>query len=223
MRTHVVSIGGFLLGMSVAIVVLGVLALDVSAQQARATARTSATVIDLYFDDAGDHVAADLEWFDADGVRHVTLAQVGKDRELAPEVSLAIRYDPDHPKGLVFPGADDEFPPPGDWVPQERYVLTTFACGSNMGPAEAARHIEGITAREISLAKNRHITLAKLNQGDHRRGQCLYGAGRGQGMGRWQQRGRRRHPGRHLHRQPAGRDLDPIRGFWWYCLPLRIG
>ncbi|MEV1178730.1 transposase, partial [Nonomuraea sp. NPDC049784] len=48
--------------------------------------------------------------------------------------------------------------------PQERYVLTTFACGSNMGPAEAARHIEGITAHEISLAKNRHITLAKLNK-----------------------------------------------------------
>lgn len=48
--------------------------------------------------------------------------------------------------------------------PQDRYVLTTFACGSNMGPAEAARHIEGITAQEISLAKNRHISLAKLNK-----------------------------------------------------------
>ncbi|WP_433215010.1 Tn3 family transposase [Microtetraspora malaysiensis] len=33
-----------------------------------------------------------------------------------------------------------------------------------MGPAEVARHIEGITAHEISLAKNRHITLAKLNK-----------------------------------------------------------
>jgi TnpA family transposase len=48
--------------------------------------------------------------------------------------------------------------------PQDRYVLTTFACGSNMGPAEAARHIAGITAHEISLAKNRHVTLAKLNK-----------------------------------------------------------
>ena len=48
--------------------------------------------------------------------------------------------------------------------PQGRYVLTTFACGSNMGPAEAARHIAGITAHEISLAKNRHVTLAKLNK-----------------------------------------------------------
>ncbi|MFG3437257.1 Tn3 family transposase [Nonomuraea sp. NPDC047897] len=42
--------------------------------------------------------------------------------------------------------------------PQERHVLTTFACGSNMcgsnmGPDEAARHIEGITAHEISLAE----------------------------------------------------------------------
>ncbi|WP_326823689.1 Tn3 family transposase [Streptosporangium sp. NBC_01756] len=33
-----------------------------------------------------------------------------------------------------------------------------------MGPAEAARHIEGITAHEISLAKNRHISLAKPNK-----------------------------------------------------------
>ena len=48
--------------------------------------------------------------------------------------------------------------------PQDRYVLTTFACGSNMGAAEAARHIAGITAHEISLTKNRHVTLAKLNK-----------------------------------------------------------
>jgi TnpA family transposase len=48
--------------------------------------------------------------------------------------------------------------------PQDRYVLTTFACGSNMGPAEAARHIEGITAHEISLARNRHVTVVKLNK-----------------------------------------------------------
>ncbi|MDL4813167.1 Tn3 family transposase [Actinomadura opuntiae] len=48
--------------------------------------------------------------------------------------------------------------------PQDRYVLTTFACGSNMGPYEAARHIAGITAHEISLARNRHVTLAKLNK-----------------------------------------------------------
>jgi TnpA family transposase len=48
--------------------------------------------------------------------------------------------------------------------PQDRYVLTTFACGSNMGPAEAARHIAGVTAHEISLAKNRHVNLAKLNK-----------------------------------------------------------
>jgi TnpA family transposase len=47
---------------------------------------------------------------------------------------------------------------------RDRYVLTTFACGSNMGPYEAARHIAGITAHEISLVKNRHVTLDKLNR-----------------------------------------------------------
>lgn len=48
--------------------------------------------------------------------------------------------------------------------PQDRYVLTTFAWGSNMGPYEVARHITGITAHEISLARNRHVTLVKLNK-----------------------------------------------------------
>jgi TnpA family transposase len=48
--------------------------------------------------------------------------------------------------------------------PQGRYVLTTFACGSNMGPAEGSRHIRGISAHEISLAANRHVTLPKLNR-----------------------------------------------------------
>lgn len=47
---------------------------------------------------------------------------------------------------------------------QGRYVLTTFACGSNMGMAEAARHIPEVTAHEISLVANRHITIAKLNR-----------------------------------------------------------
>lgn len=48
--------------------------------------------------------------------------------------------------------------------PQGRYVLATFACGSNLGPYEAARHIPAITAHEISLVKNRHATIAKLNK-----------------------------------------------------------
>lgn len=48
--------------------------------------------------------------------------------------------------------------------PLSRYVLTAFACGSNLGPYEAARHIAGITAHEISLARNRHVTVAKLNK-----------------------------------------------------------
>ena len=33
-----------------------------------------------------------------------------------------------------------------------------------MGPYEAARHIPGITAHEISLAKNRHASIAKPNK-----------------------------------------------------------
>uniref|UniRef100_UPI001EE70374 transposase n=1 Tax=Streptomonospora alba TaxID=183763 RepID=UPI001EE70374 len=47
--------------------------------------------------------------------------------------------------------------------PLGRYSLTVFTGGANIGPAEAARHIAGITARELSVARNRHIDLKKLN------------------------------------------------------------
>jgi len=44
-----------------------------------------------------------------------------------------------------------------------RYALAVFTGGINIGPTEAARHIAGITARELSMVRNRHIDLAKLN------------------------------------------------------------
>jgi hypothetical protein len=44
-----------------------------------------------------------------------------------------------------------------------RYALAVFTGGINLGPHEAARHIAGITARELSMVRNRHIDLAKLN------------------------------------------------------------
>src|SRR5699024_400003 len=44
-----------------------------------------------------------------------------------------------------------------------RYSLAVFTGGINIGPTEAARHIAGITARELSMVRNRHIDLTKLN------------------------------------------------------------
>jgi TnpA family transposase len=38
-----------------------------------------------------------------------------------------------------------------------------FAGGANIGPYEAARHIAGVSARELSMVRNRHIDLKKLN------------------------------------------------------------
>jgi TnpA family transposase len=38
-----------------------------------------------------------------------------------------------------------------------------FTGGINIGPYEAAKHIAGVTARELSMVRNRHITLKKLN------------------------------------------------------------
>jgi TnpA family transposase len=48
--------------------------------------------------------------------------------------------------------------------PFGRYVLTTFTKGTNMGPYEAAKHIPGVTGHELSLAANRHFSIALLNE-----------------------------------------------------------
>ena len=48
--------------------------------------------------------------------------------------------------------------------PLFRYVLTTFCYGTNMGPAQTARHIRSITAHELSVTARRHVTVEKLNK-----------------------------------------------------------
>jgi hypothetical protein len=45
-----------------------------------------------------------------------------------------------------------------------RYILTTFTYGTNLGPAQAARHIAGVTAHELSVTSARHVTIDKLNK-----------------------------------------------------------
>ena len=49
-------------------------------------------------------------------------------------------------------------------TPLLRYVLTTFAHGTNLGPTQAARHIRGVSAHELGATANRHFTIEKLNQ-----------------------------------------------------------
>jgi len=49
--------------------------------------------------------------------------------------------------------------------PAERYLLTTFAYGCNLGASQGARHMRGaITPRIISFINRRHINLEKLNE-----------------------------------------------------------
>jgi hypothetical protein len=43
------------------------------------------------------------------------------------------------------------------------YCMAVFTGGVNIGPYEAARHIAGVSARELSMVRNRHIDLKKLN------------------------------------------------------------
>ena len=45
-----------------------------------------------------------------------------------------------------------------------RYVITTFCYGTNLGPAQAARHIAGVSAHELSATARRHVTVEKLNK-----------------------------------------------------------
>ncbi len=46
----------------------------------------------------------------------------------------------------------------------ERYLLTTFAYGCNLGPTQAARHMRGIvTPQMLSFVNQRHVSLKGLN------------------------------------------------------------
>ncbi len=45
-----------------------------------------------------------------------------------------------------------------------RYALMTFTYGTNLGPAQAARHIRGVSAHELGATFRRHATIAKLNR-----------------------------------------------------------
>jgi hypothetical protein len=47
--------------------------------------------------------------------------------------------------------------------PLSRYCMAVFTGGINIGPYEAARHIAGVSAWELSMVRNRHIDLNKLN------------------------------------------------------------
>jgi TnpA family transposase len=46
----------------------------------------------------------------------------------------------------------------------ERYLLTTFAYGCNLGPTQASRHMGGVvSAHMLSFVNRRHISIKKLN------------------------------------------------------------
>jgi TnpA family transposase len=47
--------------------------------------------------------------------------------------------------------------------PVQRYILTVFAYGCNLGPTQAARHMQGLaTAHELSFTNRRHVSVAQL-------------------------------------------------------------
>lgn len=46
---------------------------------------------------------------------------------------------------------------------RERYLLTTFAMGCNLGPTQAARHLSnGVTPHQLSFANQKHMNLDQL-------------------------------------------------------------
>jgi len=46
--------------------------------------------------------------------------------------------------------------------PQNRYIITTFCYGCNLGPTQAAQSIEGVDRKQISYVNQRHIDEQKL-------------------------------------------------------------
>ncbi|MBV9601724.1 MAG: Tn3 family transposase, partial [Chloroflexi bacterium] len=47
--------------------------------------------------------------------------------------------------------------------PVQRYILTVFAYGCNLGPTQAARHMQALaTAHELSFTNRRHVSVAQL-------------------------------------------------------------
>ncbi len=56
-------------------------------------------------------------------------------------------------------GSDPKIDNPG-----ERYILTTFTYGCNLGPAQASRHLRGaVTPHMLSFINRRHANANKLN------------------------------------------------------------
>jgi hypothetical protein len=48
--------------------------------------------------------------------------------------------------------------------PIERYILTAFAYGCNLGPSQAARHMRGtVTPHQLSFVNRRHVDAQRLN------------------------------------------------------------
>ena len=49
--------------------------------------------------------------------------------------------------------------------PTERYLLTTFTYGCNLGPVQAAKHMRGaVSSKLLSFVNRRHISIDKLNK-----------------------------------------------------------
>ena len=78
--------------------------------------------------------------------------------------------------------------------PLGRYCMAVFTGGANIGPYEAARHIAGVSARELSMVRNRHIDLKKLNAAIATVVNAFNELERRQGVGRRHRGRRRRHP-----------------------------
>jgi hypothetical protein len=110
--------------------------------------------------------------------------------------------------------------------PTQRYILTAFTFGCNLGPTQAARHLKGLaTAHELSFTNRRHVSVDQLDgaikdliNAYHR---CdlpkVWGSGTS-AAAEWDQI----RPGRE---QPVGRVLNPLWRLWRDCLPpyLAVG
>jgi TnpA family transposase len=48
--------------------------------------------------------------------------------------------------------------------PRERYLMTTFCYGCNLGPTQTARSIKGLDRKQVAFVNQRHVTEENLNE-----------------------------------------------------------
>lgn len=107
--------------------------------------------------------------------------------------------------------------------PMERYILTIFGYGCNLGPNQTARHTRGlVTSHMLSYTNRRHVSAETLQAAIR---DIINAYNRLSLPKCWGSGTRAAADGskaRDLRKQPFVRVPHPLRWLWWYCVSPRF-